>query len=137
MTLGRPPTVDEITGESGLHVYEVERARGLARVRSLDAELVDGQTAELVDLIADVHADDPIDVAVAICKRDVLRRALAALPDDLRWVVARRHGLAGEESHSKTRLARDLGVSTHVISRIEAAGLDRIGHAIRGLRRVS
>lgn len=135
--LRRRPTTKEIAAESGLEVDEVLRVSGLARVRSLDAELVDGQRTELKDMIADVLADDPSERAISVWERDELRRALADLPEDLRWVVAKRHGLAGEEPRSKTRLARELGVATHVVSRMEEAGLDRICEAIGGLPRVS
>ena len=124
--LGREPTLDEIADEASLTVQQVLEVRAAARAStSLDAPVGDGDDAVFGDFVA---GDEPLpEEAVELNLRsEALRRALAALPEREREVVAMRYGLGGAEPQTLEEIGRRLGLTRERVRQIELESLRRL-----------
>jgi RNA polymerase primary sigma factor len=124
--LGREPTLDEIADEASLTVQQVLEVRAAARAStSLDAPVGDGEDAVFGDFVS---GDEPLpEEAVELHLRsEALRRALAALPQREREVVAMRYGLAGAEPQTLEEIGRRLGLTRERVRQIELESLRRL-----------
>lgn len=90
-------------------------------VTSLDAPVGEGE-ATLHELVAEDPAGEEITVDLG---NDVLRQAVAALPERERQVISLRYGLDGEPA-TLTAVARELGLTRERVRRIEEAALFRL-----------
>jgi RNA polymerase primary sigma factor len=124
--LGREPTLEEIADEASLTVQQVLEVRAAARAStSLDAPVGDGDDAVFGDFVA---GDEPLpEEAVELNLRsEALRRALAALPEREREVVAMRYGLGGAEPQTLEEIGRRLGLTRERVRQIELESLRRL-----------
>src|SRR5581483_965923 len=97
--LGRMPSDEEISKHSRLPLAQVKEVRAAARaVASTDATLRD----------------------------DAVRRAVAALPDRQRDVIALRFGLVGDGPTSLEQIGKQLGLTRERVRQIEAEALRRL-----------
>ena len=114
-TLGREPTLSELSQETGLGPEEIAAAdTANAPVQSLQAEMGEGLTLE--QTIGDEGMEE------GVLERLALREAIRTLPDRERQVVELRYfrGLTQE------RAARVLGVSQVQVSRIEKRAMEKL-----------
>ncbi len=124
--LGREPVLEEIADEANLTVQQVLEVRAAARAStSLDAPVGDGDDAVFGDFVA---GDEPLpEEAVELNLRsEALRRALAALPEREREVVAMRYGLGGAEPQTLEEIGRRLGLTRERVRQIELESLRRL-----------
>ena len=124
--LGREPTLEEIADEASLTVQQVLEVRAAARAStSLDAPVGDADDAVFGDFVA---GDEPLpEEAVELHLRsEALRRALAALPEREREVVAMRYGLSGAEPQTLEEIGRRLGLTRERVRQIELESLRRL-----------
>ena len=124
--LGREPVLEEIADEANLTVQQVLEVRAAARAStSLDAPVGDGEDAVFGDFVA---GDEPLpEEAVELNLRsEALRRALAALPEREREVVAMRYGLGGAEPQTLEEIGRRLGLTRERVRQIELESLRRL-----------
>jgi RNA polymerase primary sigma factor len=125
--LGRQPTEEEIAKHAKLPLKQVREVREAARaITSLDRPLGDENDAALGDMIAGEQAPPEEKVTVSL-EQEVLRRAVAQLPDREREVVKRRYGLNGDrDPASLEAIGRELGLTRERVRQIEANALEHL-----------
>ncbi|HUF02122.1 MAG TPA: sigma-70 family RNA polymerase sigma factor [Gaiellaceae bacterium] len=124
--LGREPSLEEIADEASLTVQQVLEVRAAARAStSLDAPVGDADDAVFGDFVA---GEDPLpeETVELNLRSEALRRALAALPEREREVVAMRYGLAGSEPQTLEEIGRRLGLTRERVRQIELESLRRL-----------
>ena len=125
--LGRQPTEEEIAKEAKLPLKQVREVRQAARaITSLDKPLGVDSEGRLGDLFAG-EAGEPEEELTVSLEEEVLRRAVAQLPDREREVVKRRYGLNGDrDPASLEEIGRELGMTRERVRQIEASALEQL-----------
>jgi RNA polymerase primary sigma factor len=125
--LGRQPTEEEVAKQAKLPLKQVREVREAARaITSLDKPLGEEADSALGDLIAGEQAPPEEDVTVSL-EQEVLRRAVAQLPEREREVVKLRYGLNGDrDPASLEAIGRQLGLTRERVRQIEANALERL-----------
>jgi RNA polymerase primary sigma factor len=125
--LGREPTEAEIAESAKLSAKELREVREVARsVTSLDRPIGAENEGALGDLIASEEAPPEEEITVSL-EQDILRRAVAQLPERERDVLKLRYGLNGDrEPVSLEAIGRQLGITRERVRQIEAAALEQL-----------
>ena len=125
--LGRQPTEEEIAKQAKLPLKQVREVRQAARaITSLDKPLGADNEGRFGDLFASEGSEPEEELTVSL-EEDVLRRAVAQLPEREREVVKRRYGLNGErDPASLATIGRELGLTRERVRQIEASALERL-----------
>jgi RNA polymerase primary sigma factor len=125
--LGRQPTEEEVARQAKLPLKQVREVRQAARaITSLDRPVGSENEAALGDLLAAEQAPPEEEVTVSL-EQDVLRRAVAQLPEREREVVKRRYGLNGDrDPASLEAIGRELGLTRERVRQIEARALEQL-----------
>jgi RNA polymerase primary sigma factor len=125
--LGRQPTEEEIAEQAKLPLKQVREVRQAARaIASLDKPLGADNQGRLGDLFASEGLEPGAELTVSL-EEDVLRRAVAQLPDREREVVKRRYGLNGDrDPASLEAIGRELGLTRERVRQIEASALEQL-----------
>jgi RNA polymerase primary sigma factor len=124
--LGREPALEEIAEEANLPLQQAHEVRAAARAsKSLDQLVGEQEDAAFGDFVA---GDDPLpeEKADVSLRRQALSRALAALPDRDRQVLALRYGLGGVEAKTLDDVGLRLGLSRERIRQIERDSLKQL-----------
>src|SRR6188472_131396 len=125
--LDRPPTDAEVAAEAQLPLEELHALRDAARtVTSLDRPLGEGEDAAFGDLLP-ASGPGPEDLVHVSLSEQMLRRALAELPDRERTVVEMRYGISGGEPTPLREIGRQLGITPERVRQIESKALGRLG----------
>jgi RNA polymerase primary sigma factor len=123
--LGRSPTDDELAGEAGLPLEQLEGIRLAARaVTSLDRPVGEDQTETLGALLPTPDGKEVFEELEVSLLGDALRGALRALPEDERRVVELRY--LEEPPVSLRAAAAELGVSEERVRDLERTALERL-----------
>src|SRR6266516_3323314 len=125
--LGRQPTEEEVAKHARLPEKQVQEVRKAARaVTSLDRPVGSENEGALGDLFASEEAQPEEEVDVSL-EQDVLRRAVAQLPEREREVVKLRYGLNGDrDPASLESIGRQLGLSRERVRQIEERALGQL-----------
>ena len=125
--LGRQPTEEEVAKQAKLPLKQVREVREAARaITSLDRPVGSDNEASLGELFAAEQAPPEEEVTVSL-EQDVLRRAVAQLPEREREVVKRRYGLNGDrDPASLEAIGRELGLTRERVRQIEARALEQL-----------
>jgi RNA polymerase primary sigma factor len=125
--LGRQPTEEEIAKQAKLPLKQVREVRQAARaITSLDKPLGADNEGRLGDLFASEDSEPEEELTVSL-EEEVLRRAVAQLPEREREVVKRRYGLDGEsDPASLATIGRELGLTRERVRQIEASALEQL-----------
>jgi RNA polymerase primary sigma factor len=125
--LGRQPTEEEIAKQAKLPLKQVREVRHAARaITSLDKPLGADNEGRFGDLFASEGSEPEEELTVSL-EEDVLRRAVAQLPEREREVVRRRYGLNGErDPASLATIGRELGLTRERVRQIEASALEQL-----------
>jgi RNA polymerase primary sigma factor len=125
--LGRLPTDEEIARRARLPLKQLREVRQAARaVTSLDKPIGDENEGALGDLFAGEQAPPEEEIGVSL-EQDVLRRAVAQLPERERAVLKLRYGLNGErDPESLESIGRRLGITRERVRQIEAHALEQL-----------
>jgi RNA polymerase primary sigma factor len=125
--LGREPTEEEVAEHAKLPLKQVREVRQAARaITSLDRPVGDEGGAALGELFAAEGAEPEEELTVSL-EQDVLRRAVAQLPEREREVVKRRYGLNGDrDPASLEAIGKELGLTRERVRQIEANALERL-----------
>jgi RNA polymerase primary sigma factor len=125
--LGRAPEEEEIAEAAELPLKQVREVREAARaVTSLDRPV--GEEGEIAfgELVAGNEAGPEETLHVSL-EEDMLRRAVAALPDRQQEVVKLRYGLNGDgDPKSLDEIGRQLGLTRERVRQLEAEALERL-----------
>jgi RNA polymerase primary sigma factor len=124
--LGRMPTEEEIAKQAKLPLKQVREVRQAARaITSLDRPIGEGDAA-LGNLFAAEGAEPEEELTVSL-EQDVLRRAVAQLPEREREVVKLRYGLNGDpDPKSLEAIGKELGLTRERVRQIEANALEQL-----------
>ena len=125
--LGRPPTDEEIAKRARLPLKQLREVRQAARaVTSLDRPIGGENEGELGDLFASAQAPPEEEIGVSL-EQDVLRRAVAQLPEREQAVLKLRYGLNGDrDPASLESIGRELGITRERVRQIEANALEQL-----------
>src|SRR5881394_3608885 len=125
--LGRAPTDDEIAERARLPLKQLREVRQAARsVTSLDRPIGGENEGALGDLFASEQAPPEEEIGVSL-EQDVLRRAVAQLPERERLVVKLRYGLNGDrDPASLETIGKQLGLTRERVRQIEAQALEQL-----------
>jgi RNA polymerase primary sigma factor len=125
--LGRHPTDEEIAKQAKLPLKQLREVRQAARaVTSLDRPIGAENDSALGDLMSSDQAAPEEELTVSL-EQDVLRRAVAQLPEREQEVVKRRYGLNGDrDPASLETIGRELGLTRERVRQIEARALEQL-----------
>jgi RNA polymerase primary sigma factor len=115
-----------IAEHTQLSVTTVRSIREAGRVTASLDEPVGGDATPLGDLLADVHASDPFESAIANESRDEVSSMLRLLPERHREVIVRRYGLSDEGAQTHEQIGERLGVGEERSRQIEREALHRL-----------
>ena len=124
--LGREPTLAEIAEEANLPIEQAKEVRQAARAStSLDQPVGEQEDAVFGDFVA---ADGPPteEEVEASLRNQALAKALAALSQRERAVIALRYGLGGGEPKTLEEIGRVLGFTRERVRQIELQALKRL-----------
>jgi RNA polymerase primary sigma factor len=125
-TLGRDPTDEELSEKTQFTPEQIEDLREIDRdTVSLDVPVGEDGDTSLGALIP-LDAEGPQEEAEDNERRKTLARALHALPEAERNVIALRYGIADEAPQTPVQTSRRLGVSRDQVDRLERRGLDAL-----------
>jgi RNA polymerase primary sigma factor len=127
LKLERPPTVEEVAKTAKLSLKHVREVRAAARaVASLDKPLGDEGDAAFGDIVATDKADVEEEVVVGLSE-DLLRAAVAKLPEREQQVIKLRYGLDGDQDPKSLELiGREMGLTRERVRQIETQALERL-----------
>ena len=127
--LGREPTIEELSEETGLPIEQVEEVRHQrAALVSLDQQVgEDGDTA-LGDLLPS-DAEAPEETAWDNERERIVHRAISQLPDTERTVLTLRFGTGREEPQTLTAIGKRLGFSAERASQLEQRALKKLAES--------
>jgi RNA polymerase primary sigma factor len=124
--LGRPPTDEEISEESGVSLEDMEEIRDAARaVTSLDRPIGEEGDASFGDIMPSEDPEPEEEVEVSL-RAEALHRALDHLPDREREVVKLRFGVNGNDPTPLRETGRRMGLSPERVRQLEAKALKRL-----------
>jgi RNA polymerase primary sigma factor len=125
--LGRQPTEEEVAKQAKLPLKQLREVRQAARaITSLDRPIGSENEGSLGELFASEQAPPEEELTVSL-EQDVVRRAVAQLPDREREVVKRRYGLNGDrDPASLEAIGRELGLTRERVRQIEANALEQL-----------
>jgi RNA polymerase primary sigma factor len=125
--LGYQPSEEEIARAAEIPLTQVRAVQAAARtVTSLDKPLGEQENTSLADVLESPDAAPAEEVELSLTE-EVVRKALAELPDDRRTVLALRYGLTDEgEPRTIEQVVEQLGISRNKVRRLEADGLARL-----------
>jgi RNA polymerase primary sigma factor len=125
--LGRQPTDEEIAAAAELPIDQVREIQAASRiVTSLDKPLGEQEETSLGDVLESNEIRPAEEVELSL-REEVVRTALAELPEQQRTVLALRYGLTDEgEPHTIEQVVMRLGMSRNKVRRLEADGLSRL-----------
>lgn len=120
----RSVTDEQVAARLGRPVREVSELLRLAeQPSSLDSPMAPGSSDSVLDTVADDRTQDPPGLTLSHEAGELLERALAALNEREREVLAGRYGLADREPETLEILAERLGLTRERIRQIQQEAL--------------
>jgi RNA polymerase primary sigma factor len=124
--LGREPTKEELANATGLPIQQVEEALSVASASvSLNQSVGGHGEGEIGDLFSDREAPDPFDLAEESQRRQIIRKALDALPGRDRRILELRFGFEGEP-WTLEAIGLELNVTRERVRQLERQALKRL-----------
>jgi RNA polymerase primary sigma factor len=125
--LGRVPEEDELAKAAKLPLKQVREVRQAARaVTSLDRPVGEEGSTSFGELVGGDEPSPEETIHISL-EEDLLRRAVASLPDRHREVVKLRYGLNGDsDPKSLEEIGRQLGLTRERVRQLEADALERL-----------
>ena len=128
--LGRPPEEEEVAKAAKLPLKQLREVRQAARaVTSLDRPVGEEGGISFGELVAGGEPGPEETLHVGL-EEDMLRRAVASLPDRHQEIVKLRYGLNGDtDPQSLEEIGRRLGLTRERVRQLEADALARLAIA--------
>ena len=129
--LGREPTEDELGDELGIASEKVARLKILGiRPASLDAPLVDDDSAEFGALVGDEDAQTPFELLRDKNLRGEVDGLIAVLDDREKKIISQRFGLDGGQPKTLEDVSKDFGVTRERIRQLQNIALAKLRRAL-------
>ncbi|HEX2043887.1 MAG TPA: sigma-70 family RNA polymerase sigma factor [Acidimicrobiales bacterium] len=126
--LGREPTAEELSAETGLTPERVREAQRVAPDPVSLFEQVGDDNAELADFLEDPNAQASFDAAVVAIEREELRAVLATLSKREQRILELRFGLVGDRPRTLEEVGQEFRLTRERIRQIEAKALSKLRH---------
>ena len=126
--LGRKPSDEELSEESGLTVEKLNEARKVAPEPVSIFEPVGEDNAMLGDFIEDLEATAPFELIASKLNIENLRFVLDRLTERERTIIEMRYGLGDREPATLDEVGRHFNVTRERIRQIEAKALAKMRH---------
>ncbi|CAA9463382.1 MAG: RNA polymerase sigma factor RpoD [uncultured Rubrobacteraceae bacterium] len=135
--LGREPTHEEVAAKLGCPVEMLDETLDARReIVSLNRPLnPDEGASEFGDFLPDEGITDTADDLIEDEGRRLLIQAVEALPERLRRVLIRRHGLDAHKKSTLRQLGEELGVSRERVRQIQEEAETALAKSLRGALR--
>ncbi|HHC09325.1 MAG TPA: sigma-70 family RNA polymerase sigma factor [Actinobacteria bacterium] len=131
--LGRQPTPEELSEESGLTLEQVLEAELVADSVSLESPVgEDGAT--LGDFVAQDDEDDPVSEAERNAVIEMLRKAIDRLPEREAYILAMRVGFEDGIPKTHEEIGKHLDLGPTRVRSLEKRALARLRHPSFGLQ---
>jgi RNA polymerase primary sigma factor len=125
--LGREPRVAEIATELECDVHEVREIMRMAQQPiSLEKPVGEEDNSALGDIIEDVSAASPFEIASEAVRREGITRALASLPRREREVIQMRYGILGGRPRTLEEVGRAFEITRERVRQIESQTLKKL-----------
>jgi RNA polymerase primary sigma factor len=125
--LGREPRIAEVAAELQCEVREVREIMRVAQQPvSLERPVGEGEDSELADLVEDVSAASPFDIASEALRRESITRVLASLSRRERAVIEMRYGIVGGRSRTLEEVGRAFQITRERVRQIESQTLKKL-----------
>src|SRR5437763_4356360 len=125
--LGREPSDSEIGAELECSPREVREVLRVAQQPvSLEKPMGEQDDSALGDVIEDLSAQSPLDLASDALRREDVNRVLAALPGRERQVIELRYGLAGGRPLTLEEVGRAFKITRERVRQIETRTLKKL-----------
>ena len=130
--MGREPTLEEITGKTGIPLYKAQMALRIAKQPiSLEAPIGEEGESCLGDFIEDREAISPQDAAINSSLAEKTREILSTLDIREEKILRMRFGIGVTHEYSLEELGRDFDITRERIRQIEAKALGKMKHVKR------
>jgi RNA polymerase primary sigma factor len=131
--LGREPTSEELSEESGLRLDQVLEAQLVADSVSLEAP-VGEDGAVLGDFVAHDDEDDPVRESERLSTIGALREAIDRLPEREAYILSKRVGFEDGLPRTHEEIGKHLDLGPTRVRSLEKQALSRLRHPAFGLR---
>lgn len=129
--LGREPTADELSEETGLDSAEITQLRTAStRPASLDAPVADSAEMELVETVCDEREPSPFEALREKDLRAQIDEVLPLLSERERRILVSRFGLGGGSPKTLEDVGIDLGITRERIRQLQKIALEKLRWAI-------
>ena len=131
--LGMMPSRQQLATAMQVSLEELDRLLTQTTiVSSLDAPVrqTDG-SCDLVDLIGDDHADDPLEQVESTVQHEQLASLMKLLNDQQQVILSLRYGLNGQVPHTLAEIGRQLGLTRERIRQIEQRAIAKLRQQAR------
>jgi len=126
MSLGRPPTREEVAQASGFTMDQVERAeRTMLRTVSLEHPIGEDD-AQLMDVVEDTEAVQPLQEAEEADLKKNIRKLLAGLTPKEEAIIRLRYGIGTAREHTLEEVGEAVGLTRERVRQIEMKALGRL-----------
>jgi len=124
--LDRSPTDEELAEAAGISIKQLSDLRNAARtVASLDQPIGDSSETSLGELAARDAPDFEEEIEMSL-QQEVLRAAVASLPEREQMVVSLRYGLTTGEPMTLQDVGDQIGLTRERVRQIESQALKRL-----------
>jgi RNA polymerase primary sigma factor len=131
--LGRDATREELAEATGLSLRHVDEALDVAEAPvSLNRPIGSEEDGEFGDLFGDPQALDPAEEAADSLRRQMVRRAVARLPQRERRILELRFGFDADPA-SLEQIGKELGITRERVRQLEAGAFSRLADQLEGL----
>jgi RNA polymerase primary sigma factor len=129
---GKEPTPEELAREAGLPVDALDQLDVASRQEPRSLYEPVGEDTELVDLVAHLETESPLDVVEDSMLRNEIGTAVEATLEPLEHeVVTLRYGLGTGRAMSLREVAEHVGVSAETVRKVERNALGKLRESQR------
>jgi RNA polymerase primary sigma factor len=129
---GKEPTPEELARETGVPVDALDQLDVASRQEPRSLHEPVGEDTELVDLVAHLETESPLDVVEDSMLREEIGTAVEATLEPLEQeVVTLRYGLGTGRAMSLREVAEHVGVSAETVRKVERNALGKLRESQR------
>jgi RNA polymerase primary sigma factor len=129
---GREPTLDEIAGEMGVRLEEVQKILKITKKTiSLETPVGEEGDSRLGDVIEDKEAISPQDLVIRSDMARQIQKVISTLNKREEKILRMRFGIGEKQDHTLEEVGQDFDLSRERIRQIEDTALGKLRHSTR------